>query len=60
LSELKNYGLIIGEIEGIKINYCLSETSIKMKRIMFDSFFDKIESAEINCECDCDSKNIKL
>lgn len=58
LSELKRYGLIIGEIEGIKINYCLSETSIKMKRIMFDSFFDKIESAGINC--DCDSINSKL
>ena len=51
LKELKKMGLIIGEIEGLKINYCLNQTTIKKHKRMFDSFFDKIESTDIVCDC---------
>ncbi len=52
LKELKKMGLIIGEIEGLKINYCLSQTTIKKNKMMFDSFFNKIESEAIVCDCE--------
>ena len=51
LSELKKMGLIIGEIEGLKINYCLNQDIISKNKQMFDSFFDKIEPTEIDCDC---------
>ena len=50
LKELRDMGLIHGEIDGLKINYCLCSTSISEKLIKFDSFFNQIKSAEIHCE----------
>jgi len=49
LSELKALGLIHGEIDGLKVNYCLCSSTIRMYKAMFDSFFGSIESAEIVC-----------
>ena len=50
LKELREMGLIHGEIDGLKINYCLCGTSIAEKLELFDSFFDPIKAANINCE----------
>lgn len=50
LKELKALGLIHGEIDGLKVNYCLCESNIKKYRAMFDEFVTKIESAGIKCE----------
>jgi len=50
LKELKALGLIHGEIDGIKVNYCLCQTTITKYKEMFDEFAEKIESAGINCE----------
>lgn len=52
LKELKKMGLIIGEIEGLKINYCLNKSTINKNKKMFDSFFDTIESTDIVCDCE--------
>ncbi|MBT3207260.1 MAG: helix-turn-helix transcriptional regulator [Bacteroidetes bacterium] len=39
LKELKNSGLIHGEVEGLKINYCLCGSSIKKFKLLFNEFF---------------------
>ncbi len=51
LSELKKMGLIIGEIEGLKINYCLNQDIINKNKQKLYSFFDKIEPIDIVCDC---------
>ena len=53
LKELKELGLIHGEIEGIKVNYCLCGTSIDKYLQMFDIFFKPIiSSVDIDCSLD--------
>lgn len=48
LAELKTMGLIHGEIDGIKIKYCLCGETLAKYRNLFEGFF----SAEmINCKC---------
>lgn len=49
LKELKALGLIHGEIDGLKVNYCLCGATIEKHKAMFNSFFDSIETTEINC-----------
>jgi ArsR family transcriptional regulator len=49
LKELRDMGLIHGEIDGLKINYCLCGTCITEKLELFDIFFGKIKVAEISC-----------
>lgn len=49
LSELKAIGLIHGEIDGLKINYCLCTPVIEKYKAMVESFFDKIDIREITC-----------
>ena len=39
LKELKNSGLIHGEVEGLKINYCLCGATIKKFKTIFNDFF---------------------
>lgn len=56
LSELKKNSLIIGEIEGLRINYCLNKAIIDKNKILFDSFFDKIESTDVVCDCESENK----
>ncbi len=41
LKELKDAGLIHGEIEGLKINYCLCGETIKKYRVLFNTFFNE-------------------
>ena len=49
LKELKNLGLIHGEIDGVKINYCLCSSRIGHFLGKFDQFFRPIKNTEINC-----------
>jgi DNA-binding transcriptional ArsR family regulator len=50
LKELRDLGLIHGEIDGLKINYCLCQSTITKYKSMFDEFAEKLESSSVNCE----------
>jgi DNA-binding transcriptional ArsR family regulator len=50
LKELRDNGLIHGEIDGLKINYCLCGGSIEEKLAKFDTFFSKIDCKDISCK----------
>ncbi|MBN1950046.1 MAG: winged helix-turn-helix transcriptional regulator [Bacteroidales bacterium] len=39
LKELKKMGLIHGEVEGLKINYCLCGSTIRKFKSLFNQFF---------------------
>ena len=52
LQELKKSGLIHGEIEGTKVNYCLCKPCIGKYRKLFDSFLKEID-IEIDCKTNC-------
>ena len=52
LKELRDMGLIHGEIDGLKINYCLCVTCIADKLELFDQFFGYIRLASTDCEAD--------
>ena len=49
LKELKDAGLIKGEIDGSRVNYCLNNNTIRQVKKLLDQFLD-----EINC---CDKSN---
>ena len=49
LTELKKLGLIHGEIDGLKVNYCLCSSSIDDYLNKFDTFFEPIKSVEVTC-----------
>lgn len=51
LKELRDMGLIHGEIEGLKINYCLCNSAIQKFTELFGKFFKQINIGEINCKC---------
>jgi Predicted transcriptional regulators len=53
LKELRDMGLIHGEIDGLKINYCLCGSSIHGYLEKFDRFFNGIKSVELSCETPC-------
>lgn len=57
LNELKELGLIHGEIDGLKVNYCLCSSSIDDYLQMFDSFFEPIKAVDINCYTSYQSKS---
>lgn len=50
LKELRDAGLIHGEIDGLKINYCLCGGTIQEKLDKFDAFFSQIPRDEISCQ----------
>ncbi len=54
LKELREMGLIHGAIEGVKINYCLCQHTIKDKLTRFTGFFNDIQS---DFECDTEQCN---
>ena|SRR3972149_5034384 len=54
LRELKELGLIRGEIDGHKINYCLCNSKIIEYKQMFDDFFKDMAVDDINCETVCE------
>ncbi len=49
LNDLKELGLIRGEIDGLKVNYCLSCSSIEKYLDLFNRFFDPIRSSNVTC-----------
>jgi ArsR family transcriptional regulator len=52
LKELRNAGLIQGEIDGTRINYCLNKTEIESDYKKFKKFFSLIRNAEVICKTD--------
>ncbi|MDP2236431.1 MAG: metalloregulator ArsR/SmtB family transcription factor [Bacteroidales bacterium] len=50
LRELRNFGLIHGEIDGLKINYCLCNSNIEKYIQFFESFFEPIKTSSIKCD----------
>jgi len=52
LQELKKAGLIHGEIDGVKINYCLCNSIITKLRPLFDNFLKEID-IDIKCCSNC-------
>jgi predicted transcriptional regulator len=51
LQELKRIGLIKGEINGLKVNYCLCNSCIEDINTNFESFFSEIlKGSDINCK----------
>jgi predicted transcriptional regulator len=50
LKELRDMGLINGEIDGLKINYCLCHSNIEKYSLFFNSFFKPIRENAIHCE----------
>jgi ArsR family transcriptional regulator len=53
LKELKEIGLIHGDIDGVKTNYCLCNSNILKYKEMFEAFFKEMGSIEIDCKTDC-------
>jgi len=49
LKELKDMGIIHGEIDGVKINYCLCGGSLDKYLSLFNEFFSTIHASEIIC-----------
>ncbi len=53
LNDLKELGLIKGQIDGLKVNYCLCNSNIQKYKEMFQAFFGNIGTSEIYCSTDC-------
>jgi len=53
LKELKEIGLIHGDIDGVKTNYCLCNSTIVKYKAMFEEFFKEMGSIDIDCNTDC-------
>jgi len=53
LKELKELGLIHGEIDGLKINYCLCNSNILSYKAMFEEFFKDMGTDAIDCKTNC-------
>jgi len=51
LKELRDLGLIHGEIDGLKINYCLCNPVIAKYKKMLSEFFAEIGNSEFECSC---------
>ena len=50
LKELRDAGMIHGEIDGLKINYCLCGSTIEEKIAKFEAFFSKIDCKDFSCK----------
>jgi DNA-binding transcriptional ArsR family regulator len=49
LKELRDIGLIHGDIDGLKINYCLCGSNIRKFQAMMMEFLETIECEEGTC-----------
>jgi DNA-binding transcriptional ArsR family regulator len=49
LKELRDIGLIHGEIDGLRINYCLCSDKIDRYLEQFEQFFEPVKNAKIAC-----------
>ncbi len=52
LKELRELGLIKGEIEGLKINYCLNTENLQKYSGIFNKFFAVMSQID-NSDCEC-------
>lgn len=52
LNELKNLGLIHGSIDGLKVNYCLCNSTLNEYLQNFEDFFSAIKSTQVVCDTD--------
>lgn len=53
LKELRDFGLIHGEIDGLKINYCLCNSTIEERLTKFNEFFSEVRNSVRNNEINC-------
>jgi DNA-binding transcriptional ArsR family regulator len=53
LKDLKELGLIRGEIEGLKINYCLCNSNIHKYKKLLDGFFRDMTLIDSGCDQKC-------
>ena len=53
LNDLKELGLIHGEIDGLKVNYCLCNSTILEYKSVFDEFFKDISLAPSTIALSC-------
>lgn len=51
LKELKDLGIIQGEIDGVKINYCICDETLLNIKKKFESFFKDTEKGMRKCGC---------
>lgn len=49
LTELKNAGLIQGQVEGVKTNYCLDYAKIEEMKNLLSGFLNEFETPENFC-----------
>mgnify|MGYP003749411321 CR=1 FL=1 len=49
LSELKEIGLILGTIDGLKINYCLDNERLKYYKGLLENFLSKVSDNQFKC-----------
>ena len=49
LSELRSAGLIQGEIDGLRINYCLDIKGLKKFNKLFRRFFSFLKDTNVRC-----------
>jgi len=49
LKELKSIGLIKGEVEGLKMRYCLDKTGIETLNSIFNGFITSIQPQNKEC-----------
>lgn len=50
IKELKNIGLIKGNIEGVKTKYCLNTEKIEELKQMMSCFLDEVDISEYKCQ----------
>ncbi|HEX2933810.1 MAG TPA: metalloregulator ArsR/SmtB family transcription factor [Bacteroidales bacterium] len=53
LNDLKELGLIQGQIDGLKVNYCLCNATIEKYKTMFEAFFKDIGTSDMCCSTNC-------
>lgn len=51
LQELKNAGLIQGEIEGLTVCYCINQEKYNAAKLLLESFLSNISSSCNSCGC---------
>lgn len=52
LQELKKAGLIMGEVEGVKVNYCICHDAMIKVKELFEGLFTQICCVkDSNCDC---------
>ena len=59
LKELKDLGLIHGEIDGLKVNYCLCSVEINRYLELSENFFGEIKMIDVECSSNIHKQSLK-